>query len=162
MVAFDQTLIEQWDGTSWSIVTSPNTDTSQDNLLYGVTCTSASQCWAVGYYNNGSADQTLIEHWNGTSWSIVTSPNGGTTQDNELYGVTCTSASQCWAVGLYSNGSADQTLIEHWNGTSWSIVTSPNGSTTQDNFLYGVTCTSASQCWAVGDYNNGSAYSDAH
>ena len=26
-----------------------------------MTCVSASECWAVGYYNNGTVPQTLIE-----------------------------------------------------------------------------------------------------
>ena len=42
---------------------------------------------------------TLIEHWNGISWSIVTSPNNGTS-GLQLNGVTCASASDCWAVGM--------------------------------------------------------------
>ena len=75
-----QTLIERWDGTSWAIVSSPNTSTTQNNYLYGVTCASASECWAVGYYFYGSAYQTLIERWDGTSWAIVSSPNASATQ----------------------------------------------------------------------------------
>src|SRR5947207_12562352 len=73
-------------GAAWSIVSSPNTSATQDNFLSDVTCTSASDCWAVG--------GTLIEHWNGTTWSIVTSPNTG-----GVSGVTCTSPSDCCAVG---------------------------------------------------------------
>ena len=73
--------------------------------------------------HNGSAYETLIEHWDGTSWSIVTSPNGSTTQDNLLDSVTCTSASQCWAVGDYYNGSAYQTLIEQYTAPLLQIVT---------------------------------------
>ena len=153
--SYNQTLIEQWNGTSWSIVPSPNTSTTQTNYLYGVSCTSATACMAVGYYSTGTYDQTLIEQWNGTSWSIVTSPNTSTTQKNWLQGVSCTSATACMAVGSYNTGSYNQTLIEQWNGTSWSIVTSPNASTTQDNTLFGVSCTSASSCTAVGAYNSG-------
>jgi hypothetical protein len=155
-----QTLIERWDGTSWAIVSSPNTNT-QSNLLLGVTCESASDCWAVGYYAfTGSVLQTLIERWDGTSWAIVSSPNTTTTQSNLLYGVTCGSASDCWAVGYYivdAGSNLNQTLIERWDGTSWAIVTSPNTSTTQSNLLYGVTCGSASDCWAVGYYYNASS-----
>src|SRR6476660_118141 len=149
-----QTLIERWDGISWTIVTSPNTSATQDNLLFPVTCVSASECWAVGNYYNGSAYQTLIERWDGTSWAIVTSPNTSATRDNDLYGMTCVSASECWAVGYYYTGnSTPQTLIERWDGTSWAIVSSPNTSTTQANFLQAVTCVSASECWAVGAYS---------
>jgi hypothetical protein len=96
-------------GAAWSIVSSPNKSATQNNYLRNVTCTSASDCWAVGYYNfNGTTlppSHTLIEHWNGTTWSIVTSPNTTATQGNFLNDVTCTSASDCWAVGSYINGS---------------------------------------------------------
>src|SRR5207245_1044296 len=74
-----------------------------------------------------------------------------------LGGVACASASNCWAVGSYTNNSnVNQTLTEQWTGTAWSIVTSPNTSITQNNYLNAVTCASASQCWAVGYYVNGS------
>jgi hypothetical protein len=110
-----QTLIEHWDGTSWAIVSSPNTSTTLFNSLWGVTCVSASDCWAVGWYDADESGefiwQTLIQRWDGTSWAIVSSPNTSTTQNNELFDVTCVSASDCWAVGYYNNGSANQTLV---------------------------------------------------
>ena len=153
----EQTLIERWDGTSWTIVSSPNTLITQVNFLRSVTCVSASECWAVGYHFNGSVYQTLLQRWDGTSWAIVISPNTVITQNHFLYGVTCASASECWAVGSYFDGSADQTLIVRWDGTSWTIVTSPNTLAQQSNFLYGVTCVSTSDCWAIGYYFIGSA-----
>jgi hypothetical protein len=153
-----QSLIERWDGSSWAVVSSPNTLPTQDNVLNGVTCVSASDCWTVGYYySNGAASNgTLIERWNGTSWSIVSSPSNSASAKNVLNGVTCVSASNCWAVGSYYTGGGDQTLIEHWDGTLWIIVPSPNTSDRQTNVLSGVTCVSASDCWAVGNhYNDG-------
>ena len=149
-----QTLIQHWDGTAWNVVNSPNTSPTQNNLLKGVTCTSSSDCWAVGSYDNGGTQQTLIEHWDGIAWTIVSSPNTSATQYNILGGVTCTSASDCWAVGSYDNGGTYQTLTEHWNGTAWTIVSSANSSASQNNFLNAVTCTSPSNCWAVGSYNS--------
>src|SRR5207248_3662420 len=87
-------------------------------------------------------------------WAIENSPNGPTTRDNYLEGVTCVSGSDCWAVGYYVSDPVgySQTLIEHWNGTSWSVVPSPNTSATQHNQLASVTCVSTSDCWAVGQY----------
>ena len=98
-----QTLIDRWDGTSWAVVSSPNTSATQSNYLKAVTCVSgAADCWAVGYFINGNIDQTLIERWDGTSWAIVSSPNPlNSTQYNFLQDVTCVSASNCWAVGHY-------------------------------------------------------------
>src|SRR5438093_1690579 len=135
----------RWDGTSWSL----STPAPAAGVLYGVTCASASECWAVG----GSGDvetfgPTLIEKWDGTSWSVVPSPNAGSIF-NILYDVTCTSDSQCWAVGSYGGTVSFQSLIEQWDGSSWSIVASPNLSG-QHTVLSGVTCASASECWATG------------
>ncbi len=153
----DQTLIEHWNGTSWSIVTSPNVN-SNFNALSSVAAVSANNIWAVGYYQSSrpSADQTLIEQWNGTSWSIIASPNQGT-RSNVLNGVAAGSASNIWAVGDYINSSTgtDQTLIEHWNGTSWNIVASPNVNSNYYNYLYSVAAVSANNIWAVGNYLNG-------
>src|SRR5581483_4697048 len=103
-----------------------------------------SDCWAVGdYYGTDLLAQTLIEHWDGTSWAIVSSPNISTADHNFLLGVTCVSASDCWAVGYYANDNfLPQTLVERWDGTSWAIVSSPNTSTTEPNLLIGVTCVS--------------------
>jgi len=147
-------------GPGWSIIASPNTDPTEINQLRDVACSPPSLCWATGSYYNGSNSQTLIEQWNGTTWSLIASPNTSTTQDNYLQGVTCASASLCWAVGFYNAGSGFgpyRTLIEQWNGTSWSIVSSPNPSASE-NYLNNVTCSSASQCWAVGLYYDGSSY----
>jgi hypothetical protein len=157
-VGNDQTLIEQDTGSGWAIVSSPNTSTNQDNSLNGVSCVSANDCWAVGAHSNGSNAQTLIEQNTGTGWAIVSSPDTSSSQNNYLEGVTCASASDCWAVGFSFSSSpigglVDQTLIEAWDGTSWSIVSSPN-SASGPSQLTGVTCVSASDCWTVG-YSNG-------
>lgn len=150
-----QPLIEHWNGTAWSIVTSPSVSGAQFHSLSGVTCPSASNCWAVGQFYNGSAEQTLVLRWNGTSWGIVASPNSSSVQNNYLTDITCTSASNCWAVGRYDTGATTQTLIQRWNGSTWTIVSSPNTSATQYNQLSGVTCASASNCWAVGYFKSG-------
>ncbi len=155
---YDQTLIEQYNGTSWSIVPSDNTSPSQNNYLNSVSCDSSIDCWAAGYYYAGTQYQTLIEHYDGTSWTKFTSPNKSGTQHNYLDGISCMSSANCWAVGYYLSGSYHQTLIEQYNGTNWTIVTSPNMGSTEDNFLFGVTCTPSAECWATGYYQSGSHY----
>src|SRR5205085_737221 len=94
--------------------------------------------------------QTLIEHWNGSQWSIVPSQNVGPTE-NYLLGVTAISANDLWAVGYYYDGTAWHELAEHWNGTAWSIAVTPNVSPYSTNFA-GVAAVSASNVWAVGAY----------
>ncbi len=151
----NQTLIETWDGATWSVTPSPNASPAQDDYLNGVSCSSASACVAVGRIFNGTNSQTLVETWDGTAWSVTPSLNSSPTHNNELTGVSCTAATACVAAGYYSNGTDNQTLIETWDGTTWSVTPSPNATPTQDNYLTGVSCSSASACVAVGYYSNG-------
>jgi S-layer homology domain len=147
------TLTEHWNGTAWSIVTSPNV-ANASNYLQAVSVHSLGDVWAVGYYNSGSGYRTLIEHWNGTQWSITPSPNIGT-GENELLAVATVSANDVWAAGYYNNGTADRTLALRWNGSTWSTVTTPNANgSTSDNRLRGVTVVSAVDVWAVGYYHH--------
>jgi hypothetical protein len=149
-----RTLIEHWDGTAWAIVATPNAN-DHDNSFLRVTCASASDCWAVGNYYNGSNLQTLIEHWDGNAWTVIASPNADPNQRNYFNDVTCASSSDCWAVGAYNiDSNIRHQLIEHWNGTAWAIVATPNTSATEDNRLVGLVCPSASDCWAVGFHTN--------
>jgi hypothetical protein len=153
------TLAEAWSGTSWSIETTPDPSAATGSDLDGVSCTSADACIAVGYYvvNSSGFRVTLAEAWSGTSWSIETTPNPSGATFSDLDGVSCTAADACTAVGYYFNSSNDWlTLAEAWNGTSWSIETTPNPSDATDSSLGGVSCTAADACTAVGYYVNSS------
>src|SRR5713101_8970790 len=113
-------------GANWRVVASPNAGT-QANSLSGVDAVADNDVWAVGWaWNNRLfAYRTLIEHWNGATWSLVRSPNT-TTGYNLLNGVAVVAANDVWTVGQAANGNTYNTLVEHWNGTNWSIVPSPN------------------------------------
>ncbi len=153
-------------GVCWVQVTSVNVGTG-DNYLKGVSVVSHNSIWAAGYYldANGSNAHTLIELAKGTTsgghdtftWSQVSSTNPGT--GNYLNGIVVKPASitqdssvPVWAVGYYtSTTSADKTLVEYWNGTSWSTSTSPN-SGSGDNQLNGVSADPYTNTWAVGSH----------
>ena len=147
----DQTLVVHWDGSAWLPVASPNASAGSNQLL-GVSCLSSSDCTAVGSYSNGTVSQTLVERWDGTAWTVVPSPDVSTTLADLLVGVACTSPSDCTAVGknFPSAGSGNsQPLIEHWDGTAWTIASSPTPPAS-DDWLNGVACVSSSDCTAVG------------
>lgn len=124
--------------------------------LNGVSATSESDAWAVGWFSPGTPGEvasSLIEHWDGTHWCEVPSPDPST-YSNVLYAVSARSADDAWAVGTYnaSNGGID-TLIEHWDGTSWSQVPSPDPSVPYlINYLFGIAAQSPKSVWAVGNY----------
>src|SRR6476620_4568395 len=112
-----KTLIERWNGTSWSVMASPNPAGASDSLLTGVSCPSPTSCYAVGWSTDSSLDEkTLVEHWNGTSWSIVTSPNPAGSTGSFLNSVSCPSTTSCYAVGFSYSSFAQRTLVERWNG----------------------------------------------
>jgi hypothetical protein len=145
-----QTLVEHWNGTAWSVQTSPNVSGSTFNLLTGVACTSASSCIAVGYSEDGSgSEHMLAEGWNGTVWSIESTPYSSGLTEGNFNGVSCTSATACTAVGNETSNTELVTLVERWNGQAWAIQSSPSGYVGE---LEGVSCTSATACTATGMY----------
>jgi hypothetical protein len=113
--------------------------------LFNVAATSSGNAWAVGEYQSGQVNRTLIVHWNGKTWRQVPSPNPSPAGDS-LNGVAATSASHVWAVGTDTHTATWQNVIAHWNGKAWKLVPSPIG----DGSLFGVTATSAANVWAVG------------
>jgi hypothetical protein len=146
------TLTERWDGTRWSILPTP-TSNSSGAFLNAVSCTSPNACTAVG---NSAAGVVMAERWNGKSWSIQPMPAPADAASSFLNGVSCTSAKACTAVGTWfdSSGNDAGTVAERWNGTAWVLEPSP-GSHRPNYFLGAVSCTSASACTAVGNTDTG-------
>jgi hypothetical protein len=116
-----------------------------DDRLNGVTILGRCNAWAVGE-SEGPGVNTLIEHWNGTAWRLVPSPDPGS--GNRLNAV-----SPLWAVG----SSDSNTLVLRRVGNSWAQVTSPNPGPNA-NELHDVVQISAGSAWAVGDRLTATAY----
>ncbi len=144
----DRTLIESWNGSTWSILPKPNKRRTP-NQLNGVSCISPTSCTAVGYAGS-KREQTFVESWNGAKWSVTHHSHNEGVQNNALNGVSCVSATSCEAVGQYSTRKATLTLVDSWNGTTWTITPSPNNGNGND--LNGVACVSATSCQATGEY----------
>jgi hypothetical protein len=148
-----QTLIEQWNGTKWSQVPSPNPTAHPDNSLYAVYAVSASNVWAAG--TSQTPDQsgsTLIEHWNGTSWKRVASPSPKANYEDQIEGLDAVSANDVWAVGYHEPDATTllTPITEQWNGHQWKIVKSPIITGGLGGALLHVSAISASDVWAIG------------
>ncbi len=142
----DTTLAESWNGTAWSLTTSPSP--AVNSSLYAVSCAAAKSCFAVGtFFNSSNNYATLAESWNGKALTLVN-------QDATLPAVSCVTAADCLAVGSSLNGSVSVTLAQAWNGSSWSVVSTPNPAGAKGSYLDGITCVSSDQCIAVGYYFN--------
>src|SRR5581483_8850481 len=88
----------------------------------------------------------LIEHWDGTAWSVSPSPNLGLSF-NALYSVSALPASDVWAVGFATDGHAkERAMALHWDGSAWTSVRLPP----HVRQLTSVDADSSDDVWATG------------
>jgi hypothetical protein len=136
-----QPLILRWNGTAWAQAPSPTLATG--GTLAAVAAVSPADAWAAGF-GGPKDDLIVIEHWDGAAWRLVPSP----VRIGNLLGLTATSASDVWAVGLAGNpASTTAALSLHYNGTTWARVSSPNPPNSGE--LLGVAATATTDGWAV-------------
>jgi Phosphoesterase family len=142
------TFAEHYDGTKWSYVPTPNTG-ANFNSFYGLAA-SGGQAWAVGERLNRSfQDRALAEWWNGSRWSILNIPQPGSIRDM-LFAASALSPSDVWVVGDQEGRDGKfGTLAEHWNGTAWSVTSTPDPGPA-GNHLYAVAAVAPDDVWAVG------------
>lgn len=160
---FTGSLIEHWNGTRWSIVSSPN-PINLTNILTSVVTISQNNIWAAGDYTNSpapSAEYTpLLEHWNGTSWSIVNSPVQGTS--DFVNGIAAITLNNITVVGDYRSSLDPQgpysTLVERWNGMQWSVVNSPSPGSIDSDLVAAAGIPPTNHIWAVGNTYDGFTY----
>jgi Subtilase family len=144
-------LIEAWNGKEWTAqeVPSPK-EASGNGSLGSVSCTSASECIAVGSFEKSGKVAPFAEKWNGKEWSVQELPlPTGATAYTELYGVACASSAECVAVGFFDNG-AYVPLAERWNGKEWSVQEPQDPKETTEAIAEGISCTASAVCTAVG------------
>lgn len=119
------------------------------DYLFGVRARSAADAWAVGTYcaNPCKTFRTLALHWNGRTWTHVTTPDFGSVW-NVLNQLAIIGPDNVWAVGYSGGITRSRSLVLHWNGTSWSRVPSPSPG--REQALIGATAVSARNIWAAG------------
>jgi hypothetical protein len=135
--------------------------TQPDELIYAVSCGSATSCVAVGQYKDSSSDQQglLLSDSSGT-WSAAKAPlpaNALTSNQGViLRAVSCVSAGNCAAAGSYFiSGANGQVLLTESSGT-WSAAQAPLGpsGTANSDSVTAISCPSANNCAAVGTYTD--------
>jgi hypothetical protein len=145
-----ETLTEHWDGSSWTVVPSPGSGL-RANLL-GVSGAAPDDVWAVGFVQEMSdvPASNLILHWNGSAWRELPAVDTGISDDS-LHAVSAVTPDDAWAVGTsHDLGGPLRTVVLHWDGRTWKVVSSPNVGSGQ-NILFGVAA-GPRVVWAVGRY----------
>lgn len=141
-----------FDGSSWTV--RQTVAVATPHVVSAISAYGPNDVWVVGNTiktdGTGAADKPLIEHWNGSAWSLVTA--SATSAEPTLTSVAAVSPTDVWAVGhsvsLTGQIPVAKTLTLHWDGTAWSEVPSPNVGT-GDNLLNGV-ASGGGELWAVG------------
>jgi surface antigen len=145
----------RWNGTSWAVM--HMTSSKILGQISGVTALSATNIWADGiqYPDNDTEIAPLLEHWDGTTWTIVTAPGIGKNYGT-MESIANDGPDDILAVGSqWCTGSScpNRTLALQYNGTNWAVIPTPdpavgpNGNTfSTESSIPGTT-----QFWAVGD-----------
>ncbi len=151
-VADSKSLVEYFNGDTWTIQTTPNpvgSGAGANGHLASVSCPAKLFCMAVGRYSDGAGTKTFAESWNGSAWKL--SRTRSTAQaGNELQSIACTDRLTCIAVGdIGSTTGAPRTLAESWTNRKWTIDSTPTPAGGPPA-LASVTCRSSDWCMAVG------------
>ncbi|HYP40054.1 MAG TPA: S-layer homology domain-containing protein [Chloroflexia bacterium] len=147
--SYGRTLIEHWDGSTWSVVPSPNGGTHQytTSFLVDVAAIAPDDAWAIGYWSDyiGGSNYPLALHWDGVTWSSVET-NYYMGDQYTPTAITAISSDDVWVVGRHGNY---QTWTMHWDGETWSMVASPSPGPSY-NYLSSVSGSASNDVWAVG------------
>lgn len=156
--AYEQPLIERWDGTVWRVIAGPALpDGAFGVKLHGVVALSATNAWAVGEYT--ASDHTIrlfIAQWDGATWRSVSIPEAANIAHSALLSVAATGAHDVRAGGYYfsdvNSNSVSQALVMRWNGAAWDVVTLPAPEGVDYTAIGAMTTDGAGGFWAAGNY----------
>ncbi|MGC2373702.1 MAG: hypothetical protein WA484_07490 [Solirubrobacteraceae bacterium] len=149
----------RWTGSDWESVAMPTVGSAESTSFISDSCTSATFCIAAGQANFSGGEFTPVTaKWNGTNWSLLTTPTPTGSVDTDLVSVSCPAENNCTAVGGYNNDEGiftGEAYAEHWNGSVWAIQATPNPGSGVYSGLNSVSCPTVSSCVAVGYWDQG-------
>jgi len=149
-------LAMHYDGTSWTAAALPAPAGGSWELT-AISADSASDVWASGYVTSadGLSQHAIVEHFNGTSWSVTRAPDLGPSYPINIFNtVLAISPTSVWAIGQSSPGNQTfATLVEHFDGTSWKVQPAPSQSGNALLSFGGLVTTGSGALWAVGSRN---------
>jgi hypothetical protein len=146
------TLIEHWDGLTWTLVDHP-TPRSNYVSFGALDARATDDAWVVGsYLDHHDVTRTLAQHWDGTAWTVVPTPNVGPS-GSALTAVTAVASNDAWASGTITvSPSRSRALVAHWDGTRWEAIPPERAGKTSG--FDGITARLVPDIWAVGSFSN--------
>jgi hypothetical protein len=154
-------------GATWAPQMVPGPSGPPNAAVTSVSCPSVTFCMAVGSSDFGFDHSgtmllgpiaTFAERWDGSSWVVLPTPAAGA--DPTLVSLSCVSPTFCVAVGAshtpgrqyvagFLGGGKQRAVVEVWDGTGWTVQSTPLRSV-RSSALLGVSCASSRFCIAVG------------
>jgi hypothetical protein len=135
--------------------------------VLSVSCPSAGNCAAGGYYTDGALhDQAFVASERNGRWGRAIEVPGSAAlnphANDWVYSVSCPSAGNCAAGGYYTDSSFDiQAFVASERNGRWGTVIEVPGSAALNaggnGVVLSVSCPSAGNCAAGGEYANRSA-----
>jgi len=153
-------LLAAWNGNRFILQSAAAVPSGLDfGEFTDISCSSERNCAAVGIgiSGTGPAYSSIMEKWNGATWTAEkwSGPKGS--RRAVLTGVSCTSATNCVAVGFDGTGSASRAASLVWNGTKWLTAGVPSVGKRLDSALDSVSCPKTGACEAIGVYGPATA-----
>ncbi|PYV50613.1 MAG: hypothetical protein DMG98_27605, partial [Acidobacteria bacterium] len=129
-----------FDGLTWTAFALPHIAGDLTSGITGVADLAPNNVWSVGNINIGEQNPNqIIEHFDGTRWSVSPGPSFQLSDQPHLEGLTAISATDMWAAGAILttiNGMQFLfPLFEHFDGTSWTATIDE---LTLNGFLFGI------------------------
>jgi hypothetical protein len=149
--------------TASTVPMPPDADANNKDLT-GISCSSTTECAAVGNYFSLDLSATAPAALNlsGTTWAAQRAPTPdplvpGENDQVALAGVSCPAADRCVAAGGQNTVNQEGILLA-WDGSGWSAEYAPVPADAQPGdpqaSLYSVSCATSSSCVAVGQYTD--------
>ena len=150
---------------SASPLAAPKVPVNGEWELSAISADAANDVWATGFVSNadGLVQHAIVEHFNGTRWSLTRAPDLGPNYPiNTLNAVLAISPGNVWAIGQSATGNTTlpfATLVEHFNGTNWTVQPAPSLSGQSVLSFDGLVTTGSGTLWSVGSRNpNGTTF----
>lgn len=166
-------VVNQVNGTWGTAIEVPGTgalNAAGDATVNSVSCGSAGNCSAGGTYDDDSGNQAFVVNEVHGTWGTAAEVPGSAALnadgDAQVESVSCASAGNCSAGGLYQDGSdADQAFVVSEVGGSWGSAEEVPGSGALNTGSHAVvdslSCASAGNCSAGGSYQESAQHSQA-
>jgi hypothetical protein len=152
----DSPFAEVWNGASWALQAVPSPSGAASTALIGVSCSSSTSCVAAGAAADGATNNAFVSTFDGLGWASSTVPVPAGTTYSVLSSVSCPSAASCTAVGYATVSGATTAIAERLSSSTWTSAVLPAPPGDSSTYLYGVSCTGATSCAAVGGASSGS------